>query len=145
MTPTSPTWGDVEAFLNADGWRRLAGSLRGGKRQRHIFFEKLLDDGSLLTTHISHDRGAHVSAGRFGSILREQLEVSRDDFWQAVRSGEPVKRPAVVEAPERPEHEGWVIRVLVDELHMGPAEIGALGIEDAKRKVFDHWSKPSSS
>jgi hypothetical protein len=144
MTPDAPTWGEIEKFLQADGWIALSASSRGGSSQRHIFFEKLLDSGELLQTHISHSRGARPSAGRFALILREQIKVSRTQFWQAVRSGEPVGRPAPVEALQPAEHEAWVIAVLVGELHMTAEQIEALDTEQARRLVVDHWSRPRS-
>lgn len=140
MTPTAPSWADVEEFLGVDGWRRIPAGERGGRRQTHIFFEKLLPDGRLLQTHISHDRSKKISPGRFGMILREQLEVSRDDFWKAIRSGEPVSRP--VETEEAPvEHEAWVIAVLVGELHMSAGEIERLSEEEAIDLVHQHWAR----
>lgn len=80
MTPASPTWGDVEDFLRADSWTRVPRAKRGGTRQSHIFFEKVLASGRVLQTHISHDRGSNLSPGRFGSVLRDQLEVSKGEF-----------------------------------------------------------------
>ena len=140
MTPTSPSWADVEKFLGVDGWRQIPAGERGGRRQTHIFFEKLLPDGRLLQTHISHDRSKKISPGRFGTILREQLEVSRADFWEAIRSGEPVSRP--VETEEAPvEHDAWVIAVLVGELHMSAEEIEGLSEEQAIRLVHEHWAR----
>ena len=120
MTPTAPTWADVQAFLGADGWRQVPG--RGGSRQRHIFYEKVLDDGRVLKTHVSHSGQTEITPGRFSSILRTQLEVSKDEFWECVRTGQPVDRPVPVE--EGPvEHEVWVIAVLSGELHMSAEEI----------------------
>jgi len=141
MTKASPSWGDVEAFLNADGWRRISPGERGGRRQRHVFFEKQLPDERILQTHISHDRSATVSPGRFGAILRDQLEVSRAEFWDAIASGEPVDRPAAVEEAEIVEHDGWVIAVLVGELHMTAEEIEALSEQEAIDLVHEHWSR----
>lgn len=80
MTPTSATWADVERFLFADGWRQIPAGRRGGKRQRHIFFEKLLADGRILQTHISHDRSKAISPGRFATILREQLHMTAGEI-----------------------------------------------------------------
>lgn len=117
MTPDAPTWGEIEKFLQVDRWTRVAPASRGGSTQRHIFFEKLLDSGELLQTHISHSRGGRPSPGRFTLILRNQIKVSRTEFWQAVRSGEPVGRPVPVEEGQA-EHEAWVVAVLAGELHM---------------------------
>lgn len=141
MTPTSPTWADVERFLVADGWRQIPAGERGGKRQRHIFFEKLLPDGRLLQTHISHDRSKAISPGRFATILREQLKVSRAAFWEAIRSGEPVARPVDIDAEAPVEHEPWVIAVLVGEMHMGAKEVEGLSEAEAIGLVHRHWAR----
>ena len=144
MTPNAPTWGEMEKFLQADGWRRLPASSRGGSSENHIFFEKLLDSGELLQTHISHSRRGGPSPGRFGVILREQIKVSRAQFWEALSSGEPVARPAPVKAEQQVEHEAWVIAVLAGELHMTADEIAELDAEQAKQLVLEHWSRPTA-
>jgi hypothetical protein len=141
VTKTSPTWGDVEIFLTVDEWRRIPARERGGRRQRHIFFEKELPDGRILQTHLSHDRSATISPGRFAAILRDQLEVSRADFWEAISSGEPVDRPVEVEEPEVVEHQAWVVAVLAGELHLSAEEIEALSEEEAIALVHEHWSR----
>jgi len=106
-----------------------------------VFYEKTLDDGRVLQTHLSHSGQETMSAGRFSGILRHQLEVSREEFWQCVRLRKPVTR--AVEVDEGPvEHEAWVVAVLVEELHMTPEELEALSPEEAQRLVGDHWSKP---
>lgn len=143
MTPTSPTWGDVEDFLKADRWTQLPARARGGRRQSHIFFEKALTDGRVLKTHISHDRSSTISAGRFGRVLRDQLEVSRSEFWEAIRSGDEVDRPVPTDDEETVEHPLYVVRVLSGDLRMSPTEIEALSAEEAERLVHEHWSKPS--
>jgi hypothetical protein len=143
MTPASPTWGDVEEFLSADDWRQLTASERGGRRQPHIFFEKLLDDGRLLQTHISHDRTSGPSPRAFALLLRDQLEVSKHEFWEAVRTGEPVDRPAKLDSVEGAELPAWTIPVLIGQLHMGPAEIAGLTPEEAQRLVHEFWSSSS--
>jgi hypothetical protein len=142
MTATSPTWGDVESFLGVDEWTQIRPGQRGGRGQSHIFYEKLLPDGRVLQTHISHDRSATISAGRFGSILREQLEVSRQEFWEAIRSRHPVARPVPVDEDETPEHEAWVIRVLVENLHLNAEDIEALSVEEGQALVHKYWSRP---
>ena len=140
MTPSSPSSGDLEQFLLTDGWRQIPAGKRGGRRESHVFFEKQLADGRTLQTHISHDRSAAISPGRFGAILREQLEVSRAEFWEAIRSGERVDRPVAVDEEQAVEHEPWVIEVLVGQLHMGPGEIENLSAQEAIDLVHEFWS-----
>jgi hypothetical protein len=141
LTPAAPTWAEVEAFLAADGWRPIPN--RGGGSQRHIFYEKVLPDGRVLQTHVSHSGGKAPSPGRFSSILRHQLEVSKTEFWECIRTGAPVDRPAPVD--DGPvEHEAWVLAVLVRDLHMSAEEIEALTPEEAQQLVNDYWSRPTA-
>ena len=143
MTPASPTWADIEAFLVADEWRKLLGGERGGSSSDHVFYEKLAPDGRLLQTHVSHSSKKTVSAGRFGSILREQLEVSRQDFWRCIQTGKPVERPVPVDDRATVRHPAWVINVLVRDLRIGAAEIETLSAAEAERLVYEHWAKQS--
>lgn len=140
MTPTSPTWGDIESFLTADDWRQLAAGERGGRRQRHITFEKLLEDGRLLRTNISHDRSATMSPGRFASVLRDQLEVSKHEFWEAIRAGQSVSRPTTTDEPDARELPGWVVAVLTGDMYMGAEKIAELTAEGAERLVREFWA-----
>jgi hypothetical protein len=142
LTPTAPTWGDVEDFLDADGWRQVEKGERGGSRSRHLFYEKTLAEGRVLQTHISHSRQKTLSPGRFSGVLRHQLEVSREQFWECIRAHRPVDRPTELE--EGPvEHEAWVVAVLVGELHMTAEQIAALSEEEAQGLVQEHWSRPT--
>jgi hypothetical protein len=142
LTPAAPAWGDVEDFLRADGWRQVEKGERGGGRSRHVFYEKTLDDGRVLQSHISHSRQKTLSPGRFSSVLRHQLEVSREQFWKCIRMQRPVDRPIELEAGPV-EHEAWVVAVLVGELHMTAEQIAVLSEEEAQRLVHEHWSRPT--
>lgn len=134
MGKTSATWADIGAFLKADRWTP-------GRKTDHQFFTKLLPDGTTLETSISNSGRKTLTPGRFSDILRTQLRVSRDDFWEAIRAGNPAARPSVVEVPP-PQHLSWVVRVLSNELHMSAEEIGKLSVEEAIEVVGDYRSRP---
>ncbi len=138
MTAAAPTWGEIEQFLKVDGWRKLPAS----GHSSHVFFEKLLDDGRVLQTPVSHSRYNRPSPGRFGVILRDQIEISRYELWKALESGEPVDRPVAIEAEKPVEHEAWVVAVLANQLHMSADEIEALDRDDAHQLVHDFWARP---
>jgi hypothetical protein len=142
VTAAAPTWGEVEQFLGIDGWRQLPARERGGSRQPHIFFEKVLADRRVLQTHISHDGGARMSPGRFSSILRHQLEVSRTEFWNALETGAPVERPVDLDEDAAVELPAWAVRVLTGDLHLSVQEIAGLSPDEAVRLVHEHWAQP---
>ena len=144
MTATSPTWGDIRDFLRADDWRELPPGERGGTQSDHIWFEKVLPDGKVLRTKISHAKQMTVSAGRFRAVARHELEVSTEELWECIRRGEPVDRPAPVEEPVY-QHPAWIVNVLSGQLHMSDDDIAKLGAQEAERLVHEHWSRPGGS
>jgi hypothetical protein len=132
----TPTWRQIERFCGIDGWREVRSS-------DHAFYEKTLPDGTVLRTHRSFASRKTMGAGRFKAILRNQLRVSEDDFWNALETGEPVTRPS-----SPPEADAtlpaYVIRVLERELHLSQEEIAALSEEEAKGLVDANWSQPEA-
>jgi carotenoid cleavage dioxygenase-like enzyme len=86
----------------------------------------------VLQAHVSHSRQKTMSPGRFSSLLRHDLEVSKDQFWACIRTGKPVDRPVVLDAPATVEHDAWVVAVLAGELHLSPQEIERLGRDEAR-------------
>ena len=81
----TPTWGQVERFCRIDGWREV-------RRTGHVHFEKALSDGTVLRTHRSFSSRQTMSPGRFRAILRHQLRVSEEQFWQALETRKRVDR-----------------------------------------------------
>ncbi len=140
MTPSSPTFGDIRRFLKIDGWRELPPQERGGSRQRHVFFEKVLADGHVLRAKVSHADPKSPTPGRWRQIARHELEAEPDAFWECLRSGEPVPRPAPTEEIQY-EHPAWVLRILSRSLHLSDAEISALDPVEAEARARTHWEQ----
>ena len=129
----TPTWREVEEFCQKDGWELIRSS-------NHIFFRKVLVDGTVLDTHRSFADDKTMSPGRFAAILRTQLMVSQEDFWETLRTGRPVTRPKPQSPiPSRP-IPTWIARVLVDDLGLSVTQIADLGEEEARRIVEEFWS-----
>ena len=81
----TPTWGQIERFCRLDGWREA-------RRSGHVFFEKVLSDGTVLQTHCSLAKRKTMSPGRFKAILHYQLRVSEEEFWRVLEGGSEKKR-----------------------------------------------------
>lgn len=77
-----------------------------------------------------------------GGETFEQAVSELQELWEALRSGVPVGRPALVDAQQQVEHEAWVLAVLTGELHMTAEQIQELDIQGARQLVLDHWSRP---
>ncbi len=127
------SWAEIEEFCRRDGWEPI-------RSTDHEFYRKVLPDGTVLETHTSFSSNKSMSPGRFMSILRTQLKVSQQDFWETLRTGGPAPRPSEP-LPEPSQHEAWVIQVLISQVGLTPADIGELPPEQAKQHVFDYWSR----
>jgi hypothetical protein len=90
--------------------------------------------------HVSFSSDKAMSPGRFLSVLRTQLKVSQQDFWETLRTGQPAPRPSEP-LTELQRHEGWVIEVLIRQLGLGASEIEQLSPEQAKQLIQDFWSQ----
>lgn len=128
----APTWRELERFCEADGWTEI-------RTTGHRFFRKTLATGEVLETHSSLAGGGTMSQGRFAAILRVQLRVTREQFWQTLCSGRPVERPAPLE-PEQPTIPLYVAHGL-GQLGLSEAEIGRLTPAEALRLLHERWSR----
>lgn len=65
----------------------------GRKARHHTTFELELADGRMLRTRTSHPVGPDTNgASLWGHGLRDQLDVSQDEFWRCVDDGVPPRR-----------------------------------------------------
>lgn len=82
----TPTWDEMLRFLRIDGWIPV-------RSTGHLHYEKRMPSGEALRTHASWSGQKTMSAGRFQAILHDQLRIGADEFWEALRTGEPPMRP----------------------------------------------------
>lgn len=83
----APTRVDHRQFCVIEGWQ-LVRDATGRKARHHLTFEFELADGRMLRTRVSHPVGPDTyGASLWGHILRDQLDVSQDEFWRCVDDG----------------------------------------------------------
>jgi hypothetical protein len=91
-----PTHRDLKNFCENDRWDPK-------RRTDHWRYTKRLPDGRTLRTKVSFSSGELGDRGLFAAILREQLQVTEEEFWRVVREGGPAGRAAApVAAPPEP-------------------------------------------
>jgi hypothetical protein len=79
-----PTRKDHQQFCLNEGWRQVRNAR--GKAGHHVTFELTLPDGQILRTRISHPPNRETyGPSMWAHILRDQLQVSEDEFWACVR------------------------------------------------------------
>src|SRR5207247_11146134 len=93
-------------------------------------------------TRVAQRKGANNIGPRlFHFIPRVELKVSEDEFWQALRSGEPASRPAHPAPPpvSRKPSAGLVFQ-LRKHLHLTDVEISRLSKDEAVEMLNEHFS-----
>lgn len=116
--------------------RKRASGKRGS---HHVNYELPLPDGRVLYTRISHpvdrtDYGPSI----FGHILRDQLQVSADEFWDCVTHR---VLPDRGEAPHPAESIPLgVIRILIQEAHIPEAEVHSMTKAEAVARVAEFYT-----
>lgn len=130
-----PTWDDIRRFCEVDGWEPTH-EKRGSKRRDHDRFRKVLPDGTVLRTRASHGNDEIGDPGLVNNIIRHQLQVTREEFWDAVDDGTPPARsrperpPAEDEAPAH-ELEDWLAVNLAYNVGLSDEEIASLHADEA--------------
>lgn len=133
---SSPSFGDIERFCKIDGWEQDTGV--GGPRQRHIRYEKQMAGQAALRTQVSHDRSGTPSPGRWKAILRNQLKVTEEQFWEALRSGDPVDRTPPPPQPTPIPVDEWV-REGLRRHGLRDDEVDALEPAEAQKELYRRW------
>jgi hypothetical protein len=131
----TPTWREIEEFCQKDGWETI-------RATGHAFFRKVLPDGTVLETHRSFASDKTMSPGRFLAILRTQLRISQEAFWETPRTGRPAARPETPPRTERPSIPAWIVRILLEDVGLSEPEIAELSEADAQRMREEFWARP---
>ena len=135
-----PDFDDLRRFCETDGWEELRRA-RGG-RGDHRRYRKVLTDGTILRTRVSHGAGAIGDPGLWRRIWHDQLGLETEDaFWAVLRTGRPVDRgDAPATPPPGPSTPAWVVDGL---LRAGRTEdeIRGLTAEAATKLLHEIWAR----
>lgn len=125
-------------FVETEGWteKRRSGKKKQGDHRR---FHLELATGDVLYTRVSHGAGAINDPNLVAAILREQLQVTEDDFWACVDDGTLPPRPsAEPEAPAGPAVDAKLMRNLVRKVGLSPDELEGMTQERAVQ-IWTDW------
>ena len=133
----TPTRVDHEKFCQAEGWTTVRNA-RGKKTSHHVTYELALPDGRILRTRVSHpmdrtDYGPSI----WSHILREQLMVTEDEFWDCVSNGVPPSRGA----PQIPSNSlpADLVYQLVVKFRIPESEVAEMDKERAVNLLQHLW------
>lgn len=133
---------DHQRFCEIEGWTEVRNA-RGKPTKHHITYELVTDEGAILRTRIS--RPANTDAygpGLWRHILADRLDVTEDEFWDCVDNGEVPDRSAPGPASPSTALPADLMYQLVHVLGLSASEVEGMTVEDAVRRLSDHWSRP---
>lgn len=139
MSYPAPTRADHQKFCEQEGWIRVR-TAKGKAGTHHITYELTLPDGRVLRTRISHppDRSTY-GVRMWGHMLRDQLDVTEQEFWQCVRDG---SKPDRGEPPQQGSGvPAALVYQLVVKFRVSEAEVAQMTTQQALARLHELWSE----
>nr|WP_224091253.1 cytotoxic translational repressor of toxin-antitoxin stability system [Arthrobacter sp. StoSoilB13] len=129
---------DHETFCRTEEWQPVPNA-KGQKVRHHATYELALHDGRILRTRISRpvDRTAY-GPSLWGEILKNQLDVTPDEFWGCVKDGDLPDR-GLPEAPTTALPLELVI-LLTKTAKIPEATVATMSKEEAVQAMNAYWT-----
>lgn len=139
--PVAGTRADHEAFCRADGWEPKRDARGRAGAGDHVRYRLRLSDGRVLNTKISRPvDGTVYSEELWRTILREQLQVTEEQFWACVIEGTRPEHGIVTKSASPAETIPANIVYTLQVNGLTDAEITALGRDGAIKRAQEIWS-----
>ncbi|WP_107653299.1 cytotoxic translational repressor of toxin-antitoxin stability system [Nocardia suismassiliense] len=139
MTWPQPTRERHEQFCKVEGWARVRDA-RGRTGTHHVTYEFGLLDGRILRTRISHPvNRTTYGATLWAHILRDQLAVDEESFWQCVLDGTLPER-GIPEVP-RESLPADLVHLLISRAGLTDSEIAAMTKAEAVACLQRFWTE----
>lgn len=127
-------------FCRIEQWREVRNAT-GGKVGAHITFVLPLDDGRILRTRISHPPTKSKTYGKsiWAHILRDQLDVTEEQFWDCVKS--KILPPRSVPPPPRQGIPADLYRLLTVQAGLPESDVRAMTKAEAVAAATAYWQR----
>jgi hypothetical protein len=135
------TFGDLRTFVERDGWAEEPNLARARARTGdHWRYRKDLADGTSLRTKVSHGLRDEIGIDLFKHILRDQLHVTEERFWDVVRG----RAGTVVDVPHPPTETvpGWLVQQLLFTVGIPEDAVRAMTRAEAHAAWDDYRTPP---
>lgn len=125
------TFGDLRTYVEHDGWDEEPSLVRGRRRSGdHRRYRKVLADGRVLRTKVSHATHDEIGRSLFSHILHDQLEIAEGRFWAVIAGTATVEdEPS---APSTPTLPGWLVLRLVTTAGRSESVVAAMTLDEAQ-------------
>lgn len=142
MSDRIPSRRDHQKFCTNEGWTEVRNA-RGKSTQHHITYELALVDGRILRTRVSRPANTNTyGKNLWAHILRDQLDVTSEDFWRCVDSKILPSRGKTVEPPDAIFLPAGLAYQLVHTLHLSNEQIAGLTLDEAVQLMREFWEHP---
>lgn len=132
---------DHNRFCVNDRWD-LVRDARGREVRHHVTWELPLLDGRILRTRISRPLKKEMyGPNLWKPILRDQLEVSENEFWICVKDGVRPDRGRDVEAPADA-LPAQLVYQLIHQAGVAEREVADMTLQQAMDAMTTYWSTP---
>lgn len=138
MSRRTATRRDHQKFCQIEGWKEVR-SARGRTGTHHITYELALPDGRILRTRVSRPPNrSDIGAGLFAHVLRDQLQVTADEFFDCVDNGNAPARTRPTEHAEALPPE--IVHLLANKVGLEESAIRRLTKDEAVQVLNDYWA-----
>ena len=125
-----------------EGWDEVKNA-RGKPVQHHLTYELRLADGRVLRTRISRPANNDCyGASLWTAILRDQLDVTEDQFWDCVDRGVKPSRPDQDSQVPSTALPASLVHQLLHTLGLSEEHVATLSKDEAVALMSEHWSNP---
>ena len=125
------TFEDLKTFVEHEGWTEEPNLARGRARSGdHWRYRKDLPNGMSLRTKVSHSLHDEIGIDLFKHILRDQLRVTEDRFWDVVRGRATEVNQAP--PPQAATIPGWLVQRLIFSAGLRDEEVRAMTADQAR-------------
>ncbi|MGW7168645.1 cytotoxic translational repressor of toxin-antitoxin stability system [Streptomyces sp. NPDC054884] len=138
MSHPQPEREQHDRFRVVERWERVRDA-RARTGTHHVTYELMLHDGRVLRTRISHpvDRTVY-GAAMWSHILRDQLDVTSDEFWNCVLRGVLPDRGAP--APHKEAMPADLVYLLIHRVGLAESTVAAMSKEEAVARLQTYWT-----
>ena len=139
-----PTFAELKRFVEIEGWEATDAS-RPGRVGDHFRYTFTTPAGDRLYTRVSHGRGQIQDRDLFTHILRTQLHVSAETFWEAVDRGIVPCRPrAGSRETSEPALDAKLVRNLITKVGLTTDQLIGMTQDEAVH-LWNEWLTKGAS
>lgn len=129
-------------FCLTEKWEAVCNA-GGGEATHYITYELQLLDGRRLRTRMSRPAdNTTYGPSLWKTILRDQLEVTEDQFWACVKDQQRPDRGQDAKPTSGSSLPAGLVYQLIQVARVPEGDVKGLTLDQANAAMAEHWSRP---